>query len=315
MAKLFFSYSHKDEALRDQLETHLAMLKRQGVLSSWHDRRIPAGKVIDSEIDKNLDSSDIILLLVSPDFIASDYCYEKEMKRALEHHESGSAKVVPVILRPCEWHGASFGKLRATPRDGKPITTWNNQDEAFLNVARDIRQALSSERHVTDEPPSSAEPLAAAAATVIRSRNLRIKRTFSQKEADDFLHDSFDFIARFFEASLRELQAQNPHTETRFERLTPRSFAASVYSNGERIARCAIWHGGGLFSRDSIAYSQSDDAPGNSYNETMSVTDDGYEQRLKPLGMPMVRSSNDEPLTKERAAEYYWELLIRPLRE
>src|SRR3982750_501461 len=103
MVKLFFSYSHKDEALRNELETHLSPLQRQGVIESWHDRRITAGKEFDSEISRNLEDSQIILLLISSDFIASNYCYEEEMKLALELHKSGRARVIPVILRPCDW--------------------------------------------------------------------------------------------------------------------------------------------------------------------------------------------------------------------
>jgi len=102
MVTLFFSYSHKDEDLRNELETHLALLKRQGIISSWHDRRITAGGDIDKTISSELESSQIILLLVSAHFLASDYCYEKEMTRALEKHKDGSAVVVPVILHPCD---------------------------------------------------------------------------------------------------------------------------------------------------------------------------------------------------------------------
>lgn len=142
MATLFFSYSLVDERLRDQLETHLSALRRQGILSSWHDRRITAGEEFDEAISSHIDSADVILLLVSPDFIASDYCYEREMKRALEQHEHREAKVIPVILRPCDWHDLPFGRLLAMPRDGRPITMWPNLDEAFLDVVTAIKRAL-----------------------------------------------------------------------------------------------------------------------------------------------------------------------------
>jgi hypothetical protein len=119
MAILFFSYSHRDEALRDQLETHLAMLKRQGFITTWHDRRITAGESFENTISVNLERADIVLLLVSPDFIASDYCYEKETMRTLERHREGTCTAIPVILRPCDWHDAPFGGLLASPKDGK----------------------------------------------------------------------------------------------------------------------------------------------------------------------------------------------------
>ena len=97
MARVFFSYSHKDEALRDQLEVHLTLLKRQGLIEAWHDRRILAGSELDKSIASEMEASNIILLLISPDFIASDYCYATEMTRAMERHESRSARVIPIM--------------------------------------------------------------------------------------------------------------------------------------------------------------------------------------------------------------------------
>jgi tetratricopeptide (TPR) repeat protein len=141
MVKLFFSYSHRDESLRDELEIHLSALKRQGVIETWHDRRIGAGKEFDSEISENLETAQIILLLVSPYFIASDYCYDIEMTRALERHKSGEARVIAVILHPCDWHSLPFGKLTAIPKDGKPISNYPNQHDAFLEVSLAIRTA------------------------------------------------------------------------------------------------------------------------------------------------------------------------------
>lgn len=137
--KLFFSYSHKDEELRDELEKHLIMLKRQGVISTWYDRKIDAGSALDKEIDDNLKDSNIILLLISVDFLASDYCYDIEMKESLKMHQNKQAVVVPVILRSCDWTSAPFSKLMALPTDGKSITTWGDKDSAFVNVAKGIK--------------------------------------------------------------------------------------------------------------------------------------------------------------------------------
>src|SRR3546814_935489 len=99
MISVFVSYSHKDESLREELETHLAMLKRRGVIDVWHDRRISPGTELDGAIDAALERAQAIILLVSPDFLASDYCYDREMKRAMERHEAGEARVLPVIDR------------------------------------------------------------------------------------------------------------------------------------------------------------------------------------------------------------------------
>jgi TIR domain len=137
--KVFFSYSHRDAELRDELAKHLRLLERQGVIASWHDRQIPPGTEWAGVIDTHLQTAAIILLLVSADFLASDYCYDIEMQRAMERHEAGEARVIPIILRPMDWYSAPFGKLQALPRGGRPVTSWPNQDEAFLDIARGIR--------------------------------------------------------------------------------------------------------------------------------------------------------------------------------
>ena len=142
---LFYSYSHKDERLRDQLETHLSLLQTQGVIRGWHDRRIEAGTEWDGAISQNLEDAGIILLLVSADFLASRYCRDVEVVRAMERHEAGTARVIPVILRPVDnWQSTPFGKLQALPKGGKPVTRWKDRDEAFANVTRGIRDAARS---------------------------------------------------------------------------------------------------------------------------------------------------------------------------
>jgi hypothetical protein len=130
--RLFCSYSHKDENLRKQLEIHLKVLHRQGVISSWHDRLIGAGREWKDQLASNLELADIILLLVSADFLASDYCWGVEMAHALKRHEAGTARVIP-FLRDVNWSRAPFAKLHALPRDGKPVRQWCDRDAAWRN--------------------------------------------------------------------------------------------------------------------------------------------------------------------------------------
>jgi len=141
---VFFSYSHKDEEQRQELLAHLSGLKRGGLIREWHDRKILAGEEWKGEIDKNLEGADLILLLVSAYFIASDYCYEKEMKRALERRAAGEAWVVPIIVRDCEWHTTPIGALQALPTEGKPVLEWPSKDAAWADVARGIRKVVES---------------------------------------------------------------------------------------------------------------------------------------------------------------------------
>ena len=138
---VFFSYSHLDEDLRDELEKHLSVLKRSGIIETWHDRRIGAGEEFDSSISHYLENANIILLMISANFLASDYCYDIEMCRAIERHNAGEARVIPVILNACDWKHAPFGNLIAVPTDGHPVTNWSDQNEAFLDIVGAIRQA------------------------------------------------------------------------------------------------------------------------------------------------------------------------------
>ena len=137
---VFASYSHKDEAFHDELAKHLKPLEREGVIRPWHDRKITAGREFGTAIDNVLEKAEIILLLISPDFVASDYCWSREMERAMERHESDEARVVPVILRPVDRNNTPFGKLLALPTDGKPVTSWPNHDDGFLDIAKGIRR-------------------------------------------------------------------------------------------------------------------------------------------------------------------------------
>src|SRR5260370_15546920 len=142
--KIFFCYAHEDEPLLKKLKAHLRPLQRQGLIDVWHDRDISVGTEWEQEINKHLEEAQIILLLISPDFMDSDYCYGKEMKQALERHKSGEARVIPIILRPVYWQGKPLGTLQALPTDAKPVTDpdWYNLDRALFNVTEGIRKII-----------------------------------------------------------------------------------------------------------------------------------------------------------------------------
>ena len=144
--RLFYSYSHKDENLRNELETHLKLLQRRGLVDVWHDRRIDAGDDWKKKIDENLERANIVLLLVSPDFIASDYCYVNEMTRALERQRNGEAEVIPVIIRDVDLEGAPFTGLQYLPKDGRPVSKWEDKDSAWRNVSEGIKRVAEQMR-------------------------------------------------------------------------------------------------------------------------------------------------------------------------
>lgn len=317
MSTLFFSYSHADEDLRDQLEKHLSGLQRQGVISSWHDRRITIGTELGEAIDRHLDAADVVLLLVSPDFIASDYCYEREMTRALERNQKGETRVIPVILRPCDWRDLPFGKLLATPTDGRPITMWPNIDAAFLDVVTSIKHALND---LGRKPrPSTQIRIETASDEAgntfdepVRSSNLRIKKKFTDLDRDRFRHDGFEYIAKFFENSLKELVSRNAGVDETFRRIDANRFSAAAYLEGEKVCRGSASIAGATMGHDSIEYSMTDE-PRGSMNEAVFVKADDQMLYFEALGMQS-SGHQKEKLTFQGAAELFWELFIRPLQ-
>jgi hypothetical protein len=313
MANVFFSYSHKDEALRDELEVHLAMLKREGAISAWHDRKILAGDELNGQIHARLSDAQVILLLVSPDFLASAYCYDVEMTRAMELHMEGRARVIPVILRPSDWQAsAPFAKLMAVPTDGKAITKWPDRDEAWLDVVKQLRAALPKpvEARTIQNPMALLQPTRSEGP---RSSNLRIRKEFSDADRDGFLDEAFEYMARFFESSLEELERRHSDLQTRFKRIDAQSFTAAIYQNGKAVARCGIRFGGSRGFGGGITFSHDDNASTNSFNESLSIEATEQALFLQPLGMGWSGRKMSQ-LTFDGAAEYYWEMLMTPLQ-
>src|SRR5438105_2803686 len=142
--KLFYCYAHEDKALRDELQVNLSGLRRQYQIRNWYDREILPGEKWEETIDKHLTTADVILLLISPHFVDSDYCYGKELQRALERHRAGNCCVIPILLRPTFWEDTPFGAIQMLPTGAKPVTSWPDRYEAFHDVARGINTAIKS---------------------------------------------------------------------------------------------------------------------------------------------------------------------------
>ena len=143
-AYIFISYAHADEELKKELDKYLKVLKRSGKIESWNDRELIAGQEWDDVIMSELAKANVILLLISVDFNASDFIWDKELAAALKRHEEGTAHVVPIILRKCEWSTLPYAKLQALPRNGQPVTEYANRDDAFTEVSAGIRRLVDS---------------------------------------------------------------------------------------------------------------------------------------------------------------------------
>ena len=178
---VFISYSRQDEALKNELvDYHLKRLQREGKINTWQDRDIEAGAEWAQAIKTNLEKADIVLLLVTHYFLASDYCYETEMQRAVQRHEEGTARVIPIILRPCSWEESEFKKLQVLPTDGKPVTSWTNPEEAFLIVEKGIRQVVDA---LNGEPIRAVEAARAQATAAINRQQEATERIAQERKA------------------------------------------------------------------------------------------------------------------------------------
>lgn len=318
--RVFLSYSHADSAMRDQVEKQLAALKRQGVIAVWHDRCIEPGQDFAQQIDDHINQDEIILLLVSSDFIHSSYCYEIEMQRAMERHEAGEAIVIPVILRACDWTPLVFGKLQAVPEDGKPIKQWADPDEALLQVVQGVRKAASRwQKGAAARPSNTGYPSVVSRPVPNsdpgpRSSNMRLAKAFTQRDKDRFKDETFEYVAKFIENSLAALSQRNPGYEGVFKRVDANRFFATIYRDGKDVARATYFTGGSFFG-DGINYKQGETSGSNSVNETLTVEADEQAVFLKSTGMPTFGADRDRKLSQEGAAEYLWDLLIGPLQQ
>lgn len=182
---VFYSYSHKDKRFRDDLSTSLAILRRKGAIEEWYDRKIVAGSQWADEIDDHLDAAQLILFLVSRDFIASEYCYGKEMTRAIERHNQRRARIIPIIIRPWDFSGTPFATLQALPTDARAVTVWPNRDKAWLDVLDGISKAVEEiaagliSKQVAGASsivPSADEPRAAKTIVKKKQRARRARR-------------------------------------------------------------------------------------------------------------------------------------------
>lgn len=282
----FISYTHADTELKDQFVRHLAPLRREGLIDVWQDAMLRPGEHLDPTVQAALAASDLVLLLVSSDFIHSEYCYEQEMMRAFARQRAGTARVVAVILRPCQWKGVPVGEGQtlshfvALPKDGLPVTSWLDRDAAFDNAAGAIRDMLRNPAAGgRAERPSApqAEGAAAFSPPMTPSRTtgglLQLRTKPTDLDRDRFIRSGFSATAALFEARLAELKSSDPRIETDFERIDSRSFAASVYLEGKRVGQVGIWHGGDFF-QDALCLSYDGAASTrNSMNEWLSLTE------------------------------------------
>ncbi|GBE44870.1 hypothetical protein BMS3Bbin10_02976 [bacterium BMS3Bbin10] len=297
--KAFISYSHRDTDVLDRLHTHLAMLRREGLITEWFDREILAGGDVDDEISGQLESCDLFLALVSPDFIASDYCYEKEMKRALERHDAGECRVIPIIAEPCDWKATPLQGLKAIPKDAKPIVEWTNENSAYLDIVMELRRVASIGR--TNEPSTQEEN---EVQKVSAGRRYRVKRDFDEIDRTDFRKDAFGKIREYFESASAEIDGIES-LRARFEDLGPQSFGCTVINRTKELgtAHITVHAGNDRFALGDIYFSFNERAHQNSANGGFRIECDDYDLFLVP---EMFIDTEEKRVSAEGAAEILW---------
>lgn len=154
--KLFISYAREDEKYKKELLKHLSNLQRKGLIEGWHDGLILPSQQWDSEIKEQLHQCEVILFLISVDFLASDYIHNTEIKIAFERYEKNEVKIIPAIARPCLWQDTEFGQFQALPKNAKPLSTQKNLDEALLDVAQGIAKIVKANLHEEKEKQPTA---------------------------------------------------------------------------------------------------------------------------------------------------------------
>lgn len=233
--RVFYSYSHKDEEFRKKLGTYLAPLRQTKKIIEWHDRKIEPGANWETEISNELNSADLIVLLVSENFLDSDYCFGVEVEKAMARLKLEQVKVVPILLKPCLWDESKFSTLQFIPRDCKPITTWPSAEEAFMAISREIREIVSA-------PPTFRKSLASDSESLIATPT---------KNALELVHNQIKSYAKMYERIRQRMPASHERTKRMEEVfIKMQSLATASYplldelikspSPGERLAAIAI---------------------------------------------------------------------------
>jgi hypothetical protein len=314
MPSLFFSYSHADEAARDELEKHFAPLKHEGLIEAWHDRRILVGEPLDDTISERLNTADIVLALISSDFIDSRYCYGIEMKRAFERQEANECDLVAVILRPCDWQSTPLRNLLAAPKDGRAISKWPDRDEAYLDVTMSLRRLLGNRTSPQRKKvPTNTISLVSAGAsrnTQLRSSNLRLRKEFNDHDRDKFITETFEFIANYFEGSANELKLRNLGVECYVRRIDANRFTTTAYRNGKSVSACTVFLGSDFSRSKSIGYSNSDSGATNTWNARLSIENDDQTMFF----VASFSSQGTSKMSAEGVAEHLWSMFIEPLQ-
>lgn len=298
--KAFISYSHLDDHALTRLSKHLSMLKRDGSISEWFDQKIIAGGDLDAEISSHLDECDLFLALVSADFLASNYCYEREMKYAFERHDAGTLRVVPVIVQPCDWQSSPLGKLKALPRDGKAVSEWTNENTAWLDVVTQLRRIVNEQSATRDELPARSSP------RNTKPPKYRLKRDFDDVDRQEYREQAFATMRDYFKKASAEIR-EVENIRSKFAPLGDAGFTCTIVNRAKDrgSAHITVYAKSGQSSFGDITYSFQERAERNTANGWFQIEADEYDLYLKWNDMTL--GDDKLKLQPHQAVEQLWE--------
>lgn len=313
--KAFISYSHADERYVDRLRKHLAMLHRDKLLTHFYDRDIMLGDQLNAEIADQLADSQIFLAIVSPDFLASDYCYDIELATALQMHHENRIRVVSVVVEPCEWQKSPLGAFLVAPKDGKAIAEWENENAAFLNVVSEIRliaEKFAASSASVQESTKSLPQLDALKGKP--AKRYLTKRTFDDVARYKFRVESFASIREHFRRSVDEVNLV-PEIQAHFRDIDSYGFTATVLNEafGRGLGHITIRMGGNSgSSMGDIFWSEKENAPANTANGWVSIKNNDYELFFEASPLSFFLDDRDlKKLTADQLGDFLWDVLIK----
>ena len=313
MKKAFVAYARADKAVVKRLLTHLKGLKYKGKLETWYDGRIAAGEPWERQISDELNRSDIVILCVSADFLASEYVQTVEVPRALQRNRTGRCRVVPVILNHCAWHGHLFASLQVVPAEGKPIADYGNPEEAWTEVIEAIDGAIEAASNRTDHSPAAKSAPTPEGAPAKRFQGHQAP---SDRDIDEFVLETLKAIRRYFQASVTNLEEANPGWQGRIQDAGDDAFEATIYNaHGERKTHCGIFLAPRFGSQSpTIGYSATGVGNRHTFNDTLTLAQGNKGLILKWLSLASSGFSQyggKNALDINQACEHLWKQFIQ----
>jgi hypothetical protein len=305
MLDAFISYSHKDSAIVDRLRVHLATLEREKKIAHWYDQKILAGGEIDAEISKHLSGCNLFIAIISPDFLASHYCYEREMQAAIQLYKSGKLRMVSIIAEPCDWQNTPIAQFKVLPHDGKPVVEWPNQNTAYLEIVKELRK-------ITDAIPTQiqTDPQHIAPTPNNVSNRYKVKRAFSEIDKSDYLQKSFKEIRELMKQYVEDIDKVE-NIQARFSDTSAEGFTCVVSNNARpnSVAYLNVYIRSEMFMGDlSFNYNQRPNF--NTINGSFSIEANDYEPYFRH-GFAIVSNNSNQKLNEKEVFLYLWRDLIK----